>query len=435
MFPSLTLHLRCRIHGPPAWPLSVVLLLSLAAVSAAALPFEDALRLAEHAPTLQAHRSLVAAGREEAARAAALPDPRLMLGVANLPVTGADGFDFGADMMTMKQIGLMQEFSAGAKRRARRGAADRAVELALARTAAEALRVRQAVAGAWIGLWAAQRQLAALQDLREPTEMAIRIARARLAAGTGTVTDTLAVQATAPELEIRLDAAASAVLVARAGLVRWLGTDVQPGVRAEGPPPLLTSLPVTPARLLAALDSHWPLLPWQSQAALAEAGVQVARAEGRPDWSLGVTYGQRDDEPGGTSRSDMVMVEFSVALPLFTRNRQDRGVAARRAELEAIIAEREDARRAQAGNVQSVLAEWEGLKRQVARLEGESLPLARDRGRTALAAYAAGGDLQPWLDARRDEIQLRIEHARYLAELGRAWAALAYLVTDGESAP
>jgi outer membrane protein TolC len=129
------------------------------------------------------------------------------------------------------------------------------------------------------------------------------------------------------------------------------------------------------------------------------------------------------------------MVEFAIDLPLFTRNRQDRDIAARRAELDAVAAEREDARRGQAETVRRVLAEWEGLKRQVVRQESETLPLASDRSRTALAAYAGGAGLQPWLEARRDEIELHREHARHLGDLGRAWAALAYLLPEQEIAP
>jgi hypothetical protein len=48
----------------------------------------------------------------------------------------------------------------------------------------------------------------------------------------------------------------------------------------------------------------------------------------------------------------------------------------------------------------------------------------------ALAGYRAGGDLQPWLDARRDEMQAHLSHAQQLGELGRAWAALAYLLPE-----
>ena len=60
--------------------------------------------------------------------------------------------------------------------------------------------------------------------------------------------------------------------------------------------------------------------------------------------------------------------------------------------------------------------------------EASLLPLARDRSMTTLAAYRAGGDLQPWLNARRDELDVHLSHAEHLGELGRAWAALAFLL-------
>ena len=131
----------------------------------------------------------------------------------------------------------------------------------------------------------------------------------------------------------------------------------------------------------------------------------------------------------------MLTVEFAIGLPLFTANRQDRGIAARRAELNVVAASHEDARRAQTEAVRRTLAEWNGLKHQVARKEQEALPLARDRSQTAIASYGGGGELQPWLEARRDELELHIEHARHLGEWGRAWAALAYLLPIGETTP
>jgi outer membrane protein TolC len=399
------------------------------------LSFDDALSIAiARAPMLEARHLQVTASREEAARAAALPDPKLKLGVANLPVTGADAFDFGADFMTMKQIGVMQEFPARAKRQARQTVADRTVEQAQALSTAERQTVRQAVAQAWIALWAAQREVAALRALREPTDVAVRAAKARLAGGTGSAVDAMATQNAALELENRIDAAEASLEAARASLARWLGEDPAE-LRIDGAPPELTALPVAPPTLLTSLDQQGPLLPWRSREAVAEAQVEAAMAEKRPDWSLGVTYGQRDRSPEGLSRSDMLMVEFAIDLPLFTRNRQDRGIAARRAELDAVAAEREDARRVQAETVRRVLAEWNGLKRQVTRQEAETLPLANDRSRTALAAYGAGGDLQPWLEARRDEIELHVMFARHLGELGRTWAALAYLLPEEETAP
>src|SRR3546814_1661477 len=90
----------------------------------------------------------------------------------------------------------------------------------------------------------------------------------------------------------------------------------------------------------------------------------------------------------------------------------------------------EDARREQAARIRTDIAQWEALKRQVERDRDARLPLATDRSATALAAYRAGAPIRPWLDARRDQLDLLIEHTQRLEALGRTWAALAYLLTE-----
>lgn len=403
--------------------------------SATPLSFEEAQRLAvARAPALRARQAQTDAAREDAARAAALPDPRLTLGLTNLPVTGADAGDLRADDMTMQQVGVMQEFPARAKRQARRALADRTVEQAQALTVAEGLAVRGSTAEAWLALWASQREVAALRAQQEQSALAARIAKARLASGTGSASDALAAQSVVLDQDNRIDAAEAAVEAARSGLARWLDIDPD-GLAVADAPPDLAALPVDEATLLASPDRHGTLLAWHARESLAEANVSAAVAGKRPDWSVSAMYGRRERTPGGLPRSDMLSVEVSIGLPLFARNRQDRDVVARRAELDAVAAEHEDARRAQLDAVRRALAEWNGLKRQIARKEQQSLPLAHDRTQVALAAYRGGGPLQPWLDARRDELDLHIEHARHLGELGRAWAALAYLLSDEETRP
>lgn len=434
---SILFSLRHR-RGPRCLAMLALALWFFAAPSWSAstkVSFTGALRLAvERAPVLEARRSQTEAAHEEAVRAAALPDPKLTVGIANWPVTGGDAFDFRADDMTMKQVGVMQEFPARAKRQARQTVADRSIEQAQALSVAEQLTVRRAAADAWITLWAAQREVDALKALREQSALAVRLAKARLANGAGTAVDTLATQAAALELENRIDAAEASMEAARGTLARWLG--VEPAdLATDGVPPELTVLPVSEAALLASVDRQGPLLPWHSREAVAEAEVALAAAEKRPDWSLAASYGQRARSPDGMPRSDMLMIEFAIDLPLFTRNRQDRGIAARRAELDAVVASHEDARRIQIEAVRRALAEWNGLKRQIARKEDEMLPLAHDRAQTAVAGYGGGGELQPWLDARRDELELHLEHARHLGELGRVWAALAFLLPDQEITP
>ncbi|MEO6138486.1 MAG: TolC family protein [Luteimonas sp.] len=427
---SSLLRLVCSHLFSTALAVSVLLAAHPCWASTHDLRLEDAVRIAvARAPAITALQSQVEAAREDAGRASALPDPKLTFGIDNLPVTGTDAFNTGADFMTMKRIGLMQEFPARAKRLARQALADRTVEQAEAFTAADQSQVQRDAATAWVALWAAERELDALQDLRKQSELAIRLAKARLAGGSGTAVDAMAAQSTALELENRIDTATADVEGAQATLGRWLG-EAPAELRTKDSPPDFTRLPGNEATLLATIDRQPSLLPWRSREDVAAAQVDVASADKHPDWSISASYGQRE-----RGRSDMLAVQFAVGLPLFTRNRQDRGIAARRADLDAVIASHEDARRMQTEQVHRSLAEWAGFKRQIARDDAQLLPLARDRARTALASYGAGSELQPWLDARRDELDIRVTHARRLGDLGRAWASLAYLLPNEEVRP
>lgn len=403
----------------------VLLLPSSVSATPGVLTLEDALRIAEsRAPLIDARQSGIAAAREEAARAGALPDPMLTVGIDNLPVTGADAFDPNADFMTMRRIGLRQEIPSRAKREARVALAQRQVAEARADAGAARLSVRRGTADAWIELWAAQRELAALQALRDQARLAARLADARVAGGGASAGEALAAKAAGLELDNRIEAARAELSAAQAGLARWVGEDADV---AAGESPGFDVLPHSQAELLGAIDRLGTLLPIVAGVETAASAIDVARAEKRPDWSVAASYGQRS---GG---SDMLMIEVGIGLPLFTRNRQDRGVAAREAEYRAALAMRDDLRRQQAARIRAGVARWQGLKRQIALHEDALLPLAHDRSTTALAAYRAGGPLQPWLDARRDELSAHLSHVTHLRELGLAWAALAFLLPEDAS--
>ncbi len=414
---AVAAHLRARVAS------ACLLLLAVPATGTAAAPMalDEAIRLAlVRAPMLDARRAQVVAADQESRRAGALPDPELSVGIENGPVTGQDAFDLRADEMTMKRIGLRQAIPARAKRDAARTLAARTVDEASAQVQAEQLNIRRAVAEAWIGVWAAQRELESLKALRGQAALAAKLAKARVAGGAESITDALATEAAVIEVDNQIEAARAEQAAARASLARWIGDD-QIGDLSGGPD--LTALPVSELRLLTEINRLGPLLPINAQLETKAAEVDAARAEKLPDWSVGASYGQRD-----RGRSDMVTLEFSVGLPLFGRNRQDRGVAAREAQYQATLATREDLRRQEAARIRAGIARWDGLKRQVALHETALLPLSGDRSATALASYRAGGELQPWLNARRDELDAHLSHAQHLSELGRAWAALAYLL-------
>ncbi|MCI1730009.1 MAG: TolC family protein [Chiayiivirga sp.] len=418
LFPSLP---RSREGQRPAtWPFVAVLFLLSSSGHAADFPpltLDEAMqRAAAHAPGLDAQAARLLAAQEDAARAGRLPDPVLSAGIDNLTVTGADAFRLGADEMTMQRIGVMQAWPSKWLRAAEREVA-RAQANAISDESVWVKRqVERAAGDAWIASWAAEKERAFLQAQREDAERAARIAEAQLANGSGSAASALAADVAGADLESQLLAAETAVNAARAGLTRWLGDRAQAGLAAA---PDFGSLTLPPARLLSSVGSHAELAGWNARERAAEAAIEVARARKRPRVAFGASYGTRV-----AGLPDMATFEVTIDLPVFARNRQDRDIAARRAEADAVHAEREEATREHRETVERLLATWTGLRSEHARLIERVLPLAQDRREVALAAYANGEPIQAWLDARRDEVALRRRAVQTEAALARAWLQL-----------
>lgn len=372
---------------------------------------------AREAPSLQALRQRQLAANEELQRAGSLPDPELVLGIDNLTSTGHNAFEVGADPMTMRKIGLRQMLPAGAKREAERAQALADATMRSARVSAGVLNVQRAAASAWVASWSAQQEDVLLRHLRDDTELVLRAVRARVAAGSS-ASDDLSTRALLLEIENRISANAARITSARAELIRWIGAD---GERELATAPDYFELPLSEARALALLERSADLLVFSAHEQQADAAVSAAKAQRRPDFSVMAGYGQR-----AVGRADMITLELGIGLPLFTRNRQDRGVAARMAEHDARQAEHDDARRAASAALRGDYAQWTGLATQVRRDQRERLPLLRDLSMLALAGYRASKPIGGWLEARRSELEAGIETNRREQALGIAWVSLVY---------
>lgn len=392
------------------------------------LTLSEAVQLGvSQAPLLEAQDAGKSAAREDAVRAGRLPDPALTFGVTNFPVTAPGAFSFRSSVMTMRTVGVMQAIPSGAARRAEHALATANIDVANASRTWTEQSVRERIAEAWIDAWTAQERIRLLKALRDESELAVQVTTARLHGGAGNATDALAARAEREDLANRLDQAEARHQVAEASLQRWL-PDRE--VADLAPPPDFALLPSSPARLVDHIDRLAPMRPWDARERTAQAELDRALASRHPNWNVSFTYGRR--APG---LSDQVTLQVGVSLPLFTTNRQDRAVSARQEDRDAVAFAHEDARRAQREAVNRAVASWQGWQRQIARDEQTLLPLARDRARAALGAYRGGASLQAWLDARRDEIRLRLDYVDALAAHARTWASLAYLLPASETTP
>lgn len=350
------------------------------AAFAGPLTFDEALIRAENqAPSLSARALDISARRSTARAAGELPDPRLGIAIENFPVSGPPAFTYTRDEMTMARLGISQDVPNLAKRRARTRAAEADIDVAEAERAAEARRVRVAAAIAWIDLAYAQRRLAAIDSAISRLSALAPMSTAGTASGTSRPAQALDVRRAIADLADRRSEIAADIARTKALLARWTG-DPEPEVEGA-----LPDFEVDPTTLRSAIGDNPALLVAIARAKQAEAGVTIARADKRPDWSFDLTYGKRAGRYG-----DMVSLGTTISLPLFARKRQDPRIDASIANASAAADEQEDIRRAIAADLDAALADHVMHHEQWMRSRATLLPLARQRADLETASYGAG---------------------------------------------
>ena len=419
MFKSLLVG-RSRVHrGVRA---TVALLIGVnfnAGAAAAGLSYDDALAAAEaRAPELSARRHAIDSAQSARTAADALPDPRLVLGLDNVPINGPDAGSLDRDFMTMRRIGLMQEVPNAAKRRARADTAAAAAERERATLAIERLTVRRDTALAWLDRYFLERQLALLDELERETRLLVQTTQAQVTGGHGMPADMTMTRQEMVLLADRRDELTRRRARARAALVRFVGASA--GDTLAGDPPAFN---IDPQTLRTHLHRHPELAVYEPLAAQAAAEARAAQAETRPDWGVEFAYQKR-----GAAFSDMASVQFSFDLPLFSANRQNPRIAAKREEQARIADEREALLRKHTEELEGWLSDHAALSQKLKRTNETWLPLAREKADLMLAAYRAGrGDLTPIIMSRRELIEARMKAIDLEAELDAVSAKLAYL--------
>lgn len=382
------------------------------------LTFNDALAIAlRGTPALAANAAQETAARESALPAGELPDPKLVLGIDNLPINTDDRFSLTRDFMTMRRIGIMQDFPNQDKRDARVEVAQGRVAMAEAQTRITRQGVLRETAVAWIGRETAEQQLAAIEALLEENRLLDAAVRARLAGGKGMTADTVAPRQEAAAISERRDAVAARRTQATAALRRWIGPAADGPLQGKAP-----DWPITRETLQQRLHRHPEIAAFDSKEGVLDAEIKEAQAEKKSDWSLEVAYQKR-----GPQFSDMVSLQASFDLRLFTATRQDPMIAAKRAERIGLDAEREATLREHAAMLDSDLADFERLTSALKRQRDVLLPLASEKADLAMADWQGGrGSLSDVIIARRERIEAKLRLIEISGERSQMAARLFY---------
>jgi cobalt-zinc-cadmium efflux system outer membrane protein len=392
-----------------------------ALAQAAPLTLEQALALAvQRSESTRAARAGALSTAESARAAGQLPDPTLQAGIDNLPVTGPGAFRTTSDSMTMKRIGISQEWLSSQKRATRQAAAQALWARDDAQVQAAVADARLHAALAYVDAFYAKEALELTSLMAHHAHEELEASKARVASATGSSQEMLALASARGMAEDESDDVRQQQGEAVLALERWVGIPID-----ELAPPLVPP-PSTEDEFVSHLTS---LVALRRDVDVAKQAAAATASERTPNWTWQVSYGQR------TGYSDMVSVGVSIPLQVAPAQRQDRETAARLALVEKAEADLAEATRAASAEYATLLSDAQRLQQRIARYRAGVVVPAQQRIAAATAGYASNQvSLATLFEARHAEVDAERRLLALQRDLAKAQVQLAFrpLVQGGE---
>lgn len=391
------------------------------ATLAADLTLQQSLTAAEgYSAELSANRHQVDALQNMADSAMQLPDPKLKFGIENVPVQGDNARRFTREGMTMGRIGIMQDYVSSTKRQRKADTLRAEASQTDAGSATIRARLQQQTAQAWLALALSRQTLRDASALVTESERQIATQRSAVAGGGTPASGVLDARLTLLSMQDRISEAQRDVAVAQARLTQLTGLSA---TDTAGAMPRFERLPADSEVLRQAIRQHPEVLQASREADVAKARSAQSEVAAIPDVGVEVYYGKRADE-----YEDLAGVMFTVDLPLFRSQRQDKDYAAdvsRSMEandrLTLLIRDHQ-------AQLDTLLAQYQAAQAQWQRQQEQAIPLQQQRVTLLLAQYRSGkSDLSAVLEARRALLDSRLSAGKAARELAQIWAAIRYL--------
>jgi outer membrane protein TolC len=392
----------------------------------AAVTLDAAIQAAtSNSASMQAAQASVRASSQAAVKAGQLPEPAISAGIDDLPINGQQGFTIGQNILTMRRIGIEQEWVSREKRQLRSALADSEVGRERAGYLGQLANVRQQTAVAWLNAIYAKQAISLQRELLDHMNDELAATQASYRGAKASAADVVQAKGMLAQTQDQLLKAQQTFQTALIGLSRWTANPVT-DVTGDPPAPesYVSSLPpdelrqVQPALVAAARDID-----------VADADTAVASSNRSPNWTWNVSYSQ------GGDNARFVSVGVRIPLPLNRKNVEDRDVA-EKGELatRARLMYEDELRQVQA-DIRTEAATLASGRERIANLSEALLPAADQRVQLAVAAYKGGaGSLADTFAARRAQIDAELQVLDLKREISQTWAQLEYQVVPATMA-
>ena len=379
----------------------------------------------------------------------ALPDPKVSIGLANLPT---NGFDFGQEGMTQAKVGISQMFPRGDTLAIKSQQLKIQSEAYPFQRKDRESKVAVIVGSLWLDAYRIQQSIALIEKNRSMFEQLADVATASYSSALGKTRqqDIVRAQLELTRLEDRLEKLAQQKNHYEGMLSQWL-TTFSTDNSAIDEVSLVTNfylhnillskaLPeisllnrglvfkknwLQPKELIPYFLKHPSVIAVDKKVHATKTGINLAKQKYKAEWGVNASYGYRADDPMGRSRADLFSVGVTFDLPLFTEKRQDKEVQSAISQTEAVKTEKLLLLRQLLGSYSSAKGRLLRLIDRKDLYKTKLLPQIHDQAEASLTAYTNDdGDFSEVvrsrisvLNAEIDGLALNVEEQKIRLEL------------------
>lgn len=447
-----------KLNASNLTSLSTALILGLSVFSAQAekvVSLEQAISLAQqNDPWLHGSRLKQSAVENRSIASGTLPDPKISLGIMNLPT---DTWDLDQEGMTQLKVGVSQMFPRGDSLEIKQDQLKiESTKFPLLREDRKA-KLKSQVSQLWLDAYLAQQTIKLIEADWALFEQMAEVAKASYSNVVGKTRqqDIIRAQLEIVQLDDRLTSQKQKLETTIARLNEWLHIydaarlnesfdfDAQPlefSVSRELPsirlknPTVLKASNYSRNILAQELANHPAILAIDVKRKASEKGVELAKQQYEPQWGVNASYAYRDNMPSGDNRADLFSVGVTFDLPLFTENRQDKQVAASIAESEAVKTEKLLLTKQMISALEKELRQLKRLSDRQSIYQEQLLKQTHDQAEASLTAYTNDdGDFAEVVRARIAELNARISALRIDVDALKTVARINYFFAHSQS--
>ncbi|RUM50975.1 MAG: hypothetical protein DSY85_12735 [Marinomonas sp.] len=373
--------------------------------------------------------------QEESLRAQAhsiefLPDPKLSLGLANLPV---DSLDINQEAMTQVVIGVSQQFPAGdtleLSSMQLNTRADQAQYARLMRVE----QIKKDISVIWSDLY---RYYAILEVLKINKELLISLSQSiesNYTAAFNKVNQQAIVNSNLEIVRIneRSLQTQQALTQAKSRLIEYLPqmVSIKHYSFADLQQPLidLDSLEFD----FNDLANHPSIRVLDLKYTASDYDGKIAQQQYKPQWGVSMSYGYRAADMNGRSRPDLASIAVNVSLPIFSSQKLDASVEAAESATSSVLYDRELKLNELMAQLATVQSDFAFLSKRINLYKESIIPGFEKSTDTALNAYRSNkSDFRDVIFAQIGQMDAQVELIQMQAEQAKKIAEFKFLTTQ-----